>query len=126
MRQEHVAQRRVVHLLPGGLALGCLAWLRELFGGEIQFDCNSMSPNKFGDIGMSTRVYYFPQPATYTLLDTESDERLFSVTMPGYSGAKLRLVVFGDPAKPSGGRLLELDDHDVIQNIHWLQAAPQH
>jgi hypothetical protein len=95
-------------------------------GGEIQFDCNSMSPDKFGDIGMSTRVYYSPQPATYTLLDTKSDERLFAVTVPGYGGAKLRLVVFGDLAKPSGGRLLELDDHDVIQNMHWLQATPQH
>jgi hypothetical protein len=47
------------------------------------------------------------------------------VTVPGYSGAKLRLVVLGDLAKPTGGRLLELDDHEVIRNIHWLQAAPQ-
>lgn len=94
-------------------------------GSKIQFDHNTMSPDEFGDIGMSTKMYSIPQPATFALLETKGDERLFSVTVPGYSEAKLRLVVLGDLAKPSGGRLLELDDHDVIQNIHWLQAAPQ-
>jgi len=94
-------------------------------GGTIQFDRNSMSPNEFGDIGMTTLMWCEPHSATYTLLETKHDKRLFSATVPGYSGAKLRLVVFGDPTKPSGGRLLELDDHDAIQNIHWLQAAPQ-
>ncbi|HEX7841426.1 MAG TPA: hypothetical protein VF469_28330 [Kofleriaceae bacterium] len=94
-------------------------------GGTIQFDRNSMSPNEFGDIGMSTRMWCEPQPATYTLLETKDDKRLFSATVSGYSGANLQLVVIGDPARPTGGRLLELDDHGAIQNIHWLQAAPQ-
>jgi hypothetical protein len=91
----------------------------------IQFDRNGMSPNGFGDIGMSTMMYFAPQPATCTLLETNGDERLFSVSVPGYTGGNLQLVVFGDLAKPTGGRLLELDDHDVIQGIHWLQPAPQ-
>lgn len=95
-------------------------------GSTIEFDRNGMSPDKFGDIGLSTKMACLPQPATCTLLETNGDERLFSISVPGYSGANLRLVVFGDPAKPSGGRLLELDDHDAIQNIHWLQAAPPH
>jgi hypothetical protein len=94
-------------------------------GSTIQFDRNGMSPNQFGDIGISTKMYCMPQPATCTLLETEGDERLFSVAVPGYTGAHLRLVVFGDLAKPRGGRLLEVNDHNVIQNIHWLQAAPQ-
>lgn len=93
-------------------------------GSTIQFDRNAMSPNEFGDIGMSTRMYFMPQPATCTLLEAKDGERLFSVAVPGYTGASLRLVLFGDLAKPSGGRLLELDDHDAIQNIHWLQAVP--
>ena len=94
-------------------------------GSTVQFDRNGMSPNEFGDIGISTMMYFTPQPATCTLLEAKGDERLFSVSVPGYTGANLRLVVFGDPARPSGGRLLELDDHQVIQNIHWLQPAPQ-
>ncbi|HEX7838985.1 MAG TPA: hypothetical protein VF469_16015 [Kofleriaceae bacterium] len=93
-------------------------------GSTIEFDRNGMSLNKFGDIGITTMMAFPSQPATCALLGTNGDECLFSVTVPGYSEAKLRLVVFGDPAKPSGGRLLELDDHDVIQNIHWLQVAP--
>jgi hypothetical protein len=93
-------------------------------GSTIQFDHNSMSPNDFGDIGITTLVYFTPQPASCTLLETKGDERLFSVSVPGYTGANLRLVVLGDLAKPRGGRLIELDDHDVIQNIHWLQTAP--
>jgi len=94
-------------------------------GSTIQFDRNGMSPNKFGDIGITTKMYFAPRPAIYALLEIKGDERLFSVTVPGYSEAKLHLVVIGDLVKPSGGRLLELDDHDAIQNIHWLQAAPQ-
>jgi hypothetical protein len=94
-------------------------------GSTVQFDRNGMSPNKFGDIGISTMMYFTPQPATCTLLEAKDDERLFSVSVPGYTGANLRLVVFGELAKPNGGRLLELDDHEVIQNIHWLQPAPQ-
>lgn len=94
-------------------------------GSTIQFDRNSMSPNELGDIGITTLMWCAPQPATYTLLETQDDKRLFSATVSGYSGANLQLVVIGDPAKPTGGRLLELDDHGAIQNIHWLQAAPQ-
>jgi hypothetical protein len=44
--------------------------------------------------------------------------------VPGYSGPALRLVVIGDPAKPSGGRLLVTDAHDAIQNIYSLQVVP--
>jgi hypothetical protein len=94
-------------------------------GSTIQFDRNGMSPNKFGDIGITTMMYFTPRPAIYALLEANSDERLFSVTVPDYTGTKLQLVVIGDQAKPTGGRLLELDDHDAIKNIHWLQVAPQ-
>jgi hypothetical protein len=94
-------------------------------GSTIQFDRNVMSPSEFGDIGMTTKMYFTPRPATCTLLETKGDERLFSVSVPGYAGANLRLVVFGALARPGGGRLIELDGDGVIQNIHWLQAAPQ-
>lgn len=94
-------------------------------GSTIQFDRNGMSPNEFGEIGISTKVYYAPQPATCNLLETSGDERLFSVSVPGYTGAPLRLVVLGDLARPTGGRLLEVDAHGTIQNIHWLQAVPE-
>ena len=93
-------------------------------GSTIQFDRNGMSPNEFGDIGISTKMYFEPQPVTCTLMETSGDERLFSMSVPGYTGASLRLVVLGDLAKPAGGRLMELDDDDVIQSIHWLQVAP--
>jgi len=45
----------------------------------------------------------FTQPASCTLLETNGDERLFSVSVPGYTGSTLRLVVLG---------------------IHWLQFIP--
>lgn len=93
-------------------------------GCTIQFDRNGMSTNAFGDIGISTKMYFMPQPANCALLDSNGDERLFSVSLPGYTGSPLRLVVFGELRRPSGGRLLELDDHNVIRNIHWLQAVP--
>jgi len=96
-----------------------------LAGSTIQFDRNSMSPNKFGDIGVTTLIYFTPRPATFTLLETKNDRHLFSVMVPGYSGPTLRLVVIGDPAKPSGGRLLVMDVHDAIQNIYSLRVVPQ-
>ncbi len=92
-------------------------------GSMIQFDRNTMSPNAFGEIGISTKMYFTPQPATYTLLDTTGDERLFGVSVPGYIGANLRLVVIGDLARPTGGRLLEVDDHGAIHGIHWMQPV---
>lgn len=87
----------------------------------IQFDRNAMSPNEYGDIGMSTMMYFTPQPMTCTLLETNGSERLFSVAVSGHAGTNLQLVVFGDLASPVGGRLLELDEHNAIKNIHWLQ-----
>ena len=92
-------------------------------GSTIQFDRNAMSPNVFGDIGVTTLVYYAPQPVTCTLLQQEADKRLFSISMTDYSGPKLRLVVQGNLAHPSGARLLVLDDHEVIQGVHPLQVA---
>lgn len=92
--------------------------------GTVQFDANLMSPNEFGDIGMTTLMYFAPRPATFTLLEAKSDRSLFSVSVPGYTKPKLRLVVLGDPANPTGGRLLTLDTHDAIQNIYSLQRLP--
>lgn len=93
-------------------------------GSTIQFDANLMSPNEFGDIGMTTLIYFSPRPATFALLETKDDRRLFSVSVDGYAGPKLRLVVIGDLARPTGGRLLTLDAHDAIQNIYALQLIP--
>src|SRR5581483_3677656 len=93
-------------------------------GSTIQFDRNGMSPDQFGDIGLSTKMYFSSQPATCTLLDERGDERLFSLGVSGYTGTSLRLVILGDLARPTGGRLLEIDAHNAIQNIHWLQPAP--
>lgn len=94
-------------------------------GSTIQLDRNSMSPNEFGDIGITTLIYFTPRPATFTLLETKENKRLFSITVPGYSGPKLRLVVIGALAKPSGGRLLVVDEHDAIQSIYPLQVVAQ-
>jgi len=93
-------------------------------GSTIQFDRNSMSPNEFGDVGITTLIYFAPRAATFTLLETKGDKRLFSITSPGYTGPKLRLVVMGDLAQPSGGRLLVMDAHDAIQNLYPLQPLP--
>jgi hypothetical protein len=43
-------------------------------GSTIEFDRNGMSPNNFGDIGMSTRMAFLPEPATCTLLETNGDK----------------------------------------------------
>lgn len=94
-------------------------------GSTIQFDRNSMSPNDLGDIGISTRVYFSPRPATYTLLAARDDKHLFSITVPGYTGPKLRLVVLGDLARPTGGKLLVVDAHAAIQHIHALQFVAE-
>lgn len=93
-------------------------------GSTIQFDRNGMSPDQFGDIGLSTKMYFSAQPATCTLLAERGDERLFSLSVSGYTDTNLRLVILGDLARPTGGRLLEIDAHNAIQNIHWLQVAP--
>lgn len=90
-------------------------------GGTILFDRNTMSPDPFGDIGVTTLIYFAPRPATFTLIEAKADKHLYSVTVPGYTGPALRLVVFGDLAKPSGGRLLVVDGHGAIQDIHPLQ-----
>jgi hypothetical protein len=97
----------------------------EIAGSTIQFDRNSMSPNKFGDIGISTCVYFAPRPASFRLLETEDNKHLFSITVPGYSGPKLRLVVFGKLARPTAGRLLVVDAHAVIQHSYALQVIAQ-
>lgn len=97
----------------------------EIAGSTIQFDRNSMSPNDFGDIGISTRVYFAPRPAAYTLLEARDDKHLFAITVPGYTGPKLRLVVFGDLARPTSGQLLVVDAHAAIQHIYALQVVAQ-
>jgi hypothetical protein len=95
-------------------------------GSTVQFDRNAMSPNEFGDIGTTTLMYFAPRTATFTPLENKGGEHLFSITVPGYSGPKLRLVVMGDLAQPSGGRILAMEDHGVIQNIYPLQPVPEH
>lgn len=94
-------------------------------GSTVQFDRNAMSPNQFGDIGITTLMYFAPRPATFTLLHTEGDKQLFGITMTGYSGPKLRLVLLGDPARPSRGRLLVMNDEEAIKDIHCLQVRMQ-
>ncbi|HEX2686302.1 MAG TPA: hypothetical protein VHN14_06775 [Kofleriaceae bacterium] len=94
-------------------------------GSMIQYDRNSMSPNEFGDVGVTTRVYYAPRLAHFTLIETKGDKHLFSIAVPGTSGTKLRLVVIGDLARPSGGRLLALDDHAAIQHIYPLEFVAE-
>ena len=89
-------------------------------GGTIQFDRNAMSPDAFGDIGVTTLIYFAPRPTTFTLIEAKADKHLYSVTVPGYTGPALRLVVLGDLARPSGGRLLVVDASGAIQDIHPL------
>lgn len=88
----------------------------------IQFDRNSMSVDEFGDIGVTTLVYFTPQPATLTLLKQEDKRHLFELSVADYHGPKLRLVLLGELDHPSGGRLLVLNDTDTILRIYWLQV----
>jgi hypothetical protein len=90
-------------------------------GATIQFDRNAMSPDAYGNIGVTTLVYYFPKAATFAPVQEEGDQHLFSIAVDGYSGPKLRLVVFGSLDDPQAGRLLVLDDSDHIQSIYHLQ-----
>lgn len=90
-------------------------------GATVQFDRNSTSPNAFGDIGVSTRIYFAPRPAIFALLQVDTDKHLYSVTVSEYHGPALRLVLFGEVSKPVGGRLLVVNDQATIQNIYPLQ-----
>lgn len=88
----------------------------------IQFDRNSMSVNEFGDVGVTTLVYFTPQPASLTLLKQEDKRHLFQLEMANYHGPKLRLVLLGELDHPIGGRLLVVNDDDTIQRMYWLQV----
>jgi hypothetical protein len=89
-------------------------------GSTIQFDRNGMSPDPYGDIGITTLIYFTPKVATFAAVQDDAKKHLFAVTVPGYLGPKLRLVVFGNLAHPDSGRLLVLDSHDAIANIYPL------
>jgi hypothetical protein len=93
-------------------------------GATVQLDRNAMSPDAFGDIGITTLMYCAPRPATFALLQSEPNKRLYSVAVTGYSGSALRLVLMGDVVHPSRGRLLVMDAQNGIQNIHPLQPLP--
>lgn len=90
-------------------------------GATIQFDRNAMSPDAFGNIGMTTLMYFFPKPATFASVQAEGNQHLFSVAVEGYTGPKLRLVIFGSLDSPDCGRLLVFDAADHIQNIYHLK-----
>lgn len=92
-------------------------------GGTIQFDRNAMSPDAYGNIGMTTLMYFFPKAATFTLVQEKDDQRLYSIAAEGYTGPTLRLVTFGSLDNPSGGRLLVLDAAGGIEEIHHLQRT---
>jgi hypothetical protein len=88
----------------------------------IQFDRNSMSVDEYGDIGITTLMYFTPQPVELTLLKQEDKRHLFALEIPNYHGPKLRLVILGELDHPSGGRLLVMNDEGAIQNMYWLQV----
>lgn len=93
-------------------------------GSTIQLDRNAMSPDAYGNIGVTTMMYFAPRAATFALLKSEGDKHLYSVTIAGYSGPSLRLVIFGELAHPSSGRLLVMSGGDAIESIHPLQTVP--
>lgn len=90
-------------------------------GATIQFDRNAMSPDAFGNIGVTTLMYFMPRPATFTFVQQESNQHLYSVVVDGYSGPTLRLVVIGAVENPEAGWLLVLGASNAIQNIYHLQ-----
>lgn len=88
----------------------------------LQFDRNAMSVDEYGDIDMTTLVYFAPQPLTLTLLRKEDKRHLFELEIPNYHGPKLRLVILGELDHPSGGRLLVLNDANTLLRMYWLQV----
>ena len=87
----------------------------------IQLDRNAISPDAFGNIGISTKMYFAPRPATLAFMQEEGAQHLFSIHIDGYVGPKLRLVVSGALDNPDAGRLLAMDAHDQIQSLHHLE-----
>jgi hypothetical protein len=89
----------------------------------ILLDRNAMSPTEYGDIGVTTLMYFAPQPVTLTLLKHDDKRHLFALECAGYHGPQLRLVILGDLSHPSGGRLLVMNAEGGITNMYWLQVT---
>lgn len=92
-------------------------------GSSIQFDRNAISPNEYGDIGIQTKMYCEPQPAVLKLLKQEGQKQVLSIEPTGYTGLALRLVILGDLQRPSGGRLLVMDNQGALQNSYHLELV---
>lgn len=86
----------------------------------IQLDRNAMSPNEYGDIGMTTLMYFAPQPVTLTLIKQEDKRHLFGLESAGYHGPKLRLCLVGELDHPTAARLLVVDDAGAILDLYCM------